>query len=297
MSGPPTGPMTGLMTSPVRIPVRRGLRVVLAAVLLCVLATGCGEADAFATESTMARIKQRGVLTVGTKFDQPMFGYKDPASGRITGFDAEIARLLAKDLTGSERNVRFVETVSRERENFITQGVVDLVIATYSITPARSELVSFTDPYYYAGQDLLVRMGDSTINQVTDLGGKTVCTAKGSTSVDRLREQVPTAKLEIVDAYSICIPALISGRVDALSTDDTILLGLLAQHPDTLRLVRKPFGREPYGMGVRKQDTAFRDYLNGLICRWLRDGQWDRAFMATIGVHGNTAGPSRPANC
>ncbi|MFG2074303.1 glutamate ABC transporter substrate-binding protein [Nonomuraea maritima] len=271
------------------------MRVLLAAVLLCLLPVGCGGTGPFPEGSTMARIRQRGVLTVGIKFDQPMFGYKDPVSGRITGFDAEMARLVAKDLTGSERNIRFVETVSRERENFVSQGVVDLVIATYSITKTRARRVSFTDPYYYAGQDLLVRGGDSTIDGVEDLAGKTVCTAKGSTSVERLREVVPDAELEIVDAYSICVPALVAGRVDALSTDDTILLGLLAQHPAALRLVGKPFGREPYGMGVRKDDTQFRDHLNGLIARWLRDGQWDRAYMATIGVTGATSTSSRPA--
>ncbi|MEV0391304.1 glutamate ABC transporter substrate-binding protein [Nonomuraea sp. NPDC050643] len=274
----------------------RALRALVAAALVCLLPAGCGEAEAFPADSTMARIRERGVLTVGIKFDQPMFGYKDPASGRITGFDAEMARLIAKDLTGSERSIRFVETVSRERENFLAQGVVDLVIATYSITEARAKRVSFTDPYYYAGQDMLVRAGDSTIDGVTDLDGKTVCTATGSTSVDRLREKVPEAELEIVDAYSVCVPALLAGRVDALSTDDTILLGLLAQNPDTLRLVGKPFGREPYGMGIRKQDTAFREYLNGLITRWLRDGQWDRAYMATIGVTGATSDSSKPPN-
>jgi glutamate transport system substrate-binding protein len=268
----------------------------LLAVLLCLLPTGCGEAGRFPEGSTMARIRDLGILTVGIKFDQPMFGYKDPATGRITGFDAEMARLVAKDLTGGERNIRFVETVSRERENFLAQQVVDIVIATYSITPARSELVSFSDPYYYAGQDMLVRAGDASINEVSDLEGKTVCTVEGSTSVDRLRSRVPGADLEIVDAYSVCVPALMAARVDAVSTDNTILLGLLAQHSDTLRLVGKPFGREPYGIGVRKQDTAFRDYLNELIARSLRDGQWDRAFRDTIGVTGVTPDQSRPAN-
>jgi glutamate transport system substrate-binding protein len=273
----------------------RPLRALLA-VLICLLPAGCGEDGDFPEGSTMARIRDRGVLIVGIKFDQPMFGYKDPASGRITGFDAEMARLVARDLTGGERNIRFVETVSRERENFLSQQVVDLVIATYSITPARSELVSFTDPYYYAGQDMLVRTSDESIDEVSDLGDKTVCTVEGSTSVDRLRERVPSADLEIVDAYSVCVPALLAGRVDAVSTDNTILLGLLAQHSDTLKLVGKPFGREPYGIGVRKQDTAFRDYLNQLIARSLRDGGWDRAFRDTIGVTGVTPDQSRPAN-
>lgn len=273
----------------------RGFRALLVAVAFCLLPAGCGQEQTFPEGSTMARIKERGVLTVGIKFDQPMFGYKDPSSGRITGFDAEMARLLAKELTGSERNIRFVETVSRERENFIEQGVVDLVIATYSITDTRARRVSFTDPYYIAGQDLLVRVGDATINGVSDLDRKTVCTATGSTSIERLRQTVPSADLEIVDAYSNCVPALVAGRVDALTTDDTILLGLLAEHRDTLRLVGKPFGREPYGMGVPKQDTAFRDYLNGLIGRWLRGGEWDRAYMATIGISGATSESAKPA--
>jgi glutamate transport system substrate-binding protein len=267
----------------------------LLAVLLCLPAAGCGESGPFPEGSTMARIRDRGVLVVGIKFDQPMFGYKDPASGRITGFDAEIARLVARDLTGSERNIRFVETVSRERENFIAQQVVDLVIATYSITAARAERVTFTDPYYYAGQDLLVRAADTRIGGMPDLDGKTVCTAKGSTSVERLRTEVAGARLEIVDAYSVCVPALLSGRVDAVSTDDTILLGLQAQNPDALRLVGKPFGREPYGIGILKGDTVFRDHLNGLIARWLRDGQWDRAYRDTIGVSGATSEQSKPA--
>ncbi|WP_235854737.1 glutamate ABC transporter substrate-binding protein [Nonomuraea aridisoli] len=273
----------------------KALRALLAAVLFCLLPAGCGEAQPFPEDSTMARIRERGVLTVGIKFDQPMFGYKDPVSGRITGFDAEMARLVAKDLTGSERNIRFVETVSRERENFLSQRVVDVVIATYSITEKRAGKVAFTEPYYYAGQDLLVRANDSTIKNVGDLEGKNVCTAIGSTSAERLDSRIPRLrKLEIVERYSDCVPALIAGTVDAISTDDTILLGLLAQHPAALRLVGKPFGREPYGMGVHKEDTVFRDYLNGLIDRWLRDGQWDRAYMATIGVSGATSDSSRP---
>ncbi|WP_223167365.1 glutamate ABC transporter substrate-binding protein [Nonomuraea sp. SYSU D8015] len=272
------------------------LRVLLAA-LLCLVSAGCGESEPFPEGSTMDRIRDRGVLVVGIKFDQPLFGYKD-RGGRITGFDAEIARLVARDLTGSERNIRFVETVSRERENFIAQQVVDLVIATYSITPARAQQVTFTDPYYYAGQDLLVRAADTRITGVRDLGGKTVCTAKGSTSVDRLSKEVAGVDLEVVDAYSVCVPALLRGRVDAISTDDTILLGLQAQHPEAkaLRLVGEPFGREPYGMGIRKGDTVFRDYLNGLIARWLRDGEWDRAYRDTIGLNGNDvrAAQARP---
>ncbi len=294
MTGRMTSTTTSRMTSTMN-PITRPLAALLCLVL-CLVPAGCGQADPFPEGSTMARIRDRGVLVVGIKFDQPMFGYKDPATGRITGFDAEIARLVARDLTGSERNIRFVETVSRERENFISQRIVDLVIATYSITPARARLVTFTDPYYYAGQDLLIRAADTRIHGVADLDGRTVCTAIGSTSVDRLRTEVSGARLEITDTYSVCVPALLSGRVDALSTDDTILLGLQAQHPDALRVVGKPFGREPYGIGIRKDDLAFRDYLNGLIARWLAGGEWERAYRDTIGVSGATSESSKPSS-
>jgi len=238
----------------------------------------------FPKDSTMARIKQRGVLVVGVKFDQLAFGYKDPASGRITGFDAEMARLVARAITGSERNIQFIESVTRNREDFLSRGVVDLVIATYSMTPERRTMVDFTAPYYYAGQDLLVRTDDTGIRGVTDLAGKEVCSAVGSTSVRRLRSQAPRAKLILASGYSECVPSLLSGKVDAISTDDTVLFGVKSQHPDAVKIVGKPFGVEPYGIGVRHGDAAFRDYLDGLLRRWLRDGSWDRAYRDTIGA-------------
>jgi glutamate transport system substrate-binding protein len=269
------------------------------AVLACLALAGCGLTDhrsTFPEGSSMARIQERDVLTVGIKFDQPVFGYKDPSTGRIIGFDAEIARLVAQDITGSERKIRFIETVSRNREEFLRRGVVDIVIATYSITPERSRQVDFAGPYYYAGQDMLVRADDHDIRDVTDLTGKRVCAASGSTSLDRLRSRV-RARLVIVDAYSECVPALRDGRIDAISTDDTILLGLMSRNPGSMRLVGKPFGREPYGIGVRRGDTAFRRYLDGLIRRYLRDGRWERAYHDTIGaVAPSTAAPARPTD-
>lgn len=271
----------------------RALIALLAALALAACA-GTGADGGFPDGSTMAKVRERGVLTVGIKFDYPLFGYKDPAGGRITGFDAEIARLVAKDLTGSERGVRFVETMPSHREDFLRRGVVDVVIATYSITPARQQVVGFTDPYYVAGQDLLVRAGETGITGVTDLDGRTVCTASGSTSADRLRELAPGAELLIVDTYSECVPALVAGRIDAISTDDAILRGLLGRAPDALKLVGRPFGREPYGIGVPRHDVAFRDHLSGLIARYLRDGRWERAFRDTIGLSGATPEQARP---
>jgi glutamate transport system substrate-binding protein len=274
------------------------VRPVLAA-LICLIIASCGLAEpvggAFPTDSTMARIERRGVLTVSIAFDLPMFGYKDPATGRITGFDAEVARMVAKAVTGSEQNIRFIETVPSNREDFLQRGVVDIVVDTYSITEERRRLVGFTVPYYYAGQDALVRADDKDTLGVADLAGKKVCMASGTTSVGQLRSRSPRSQLVIVDAYSECLPPLLDGRIDAMSTDNTILLGLLSRYPDQLRLVGKPFSKEPYGIGVRKDDTVFRDYLDGLIVRYLRDGGWDRAFRDTIGTSGVSVASAKPA--
>ncbi|RBQ14395.1 ABC transporter substrate-binding protein [Spongiactinospora rosea] len=274
------------------------MRVALAVLAAVPLGAACAEpaaAPGFPDESTLQRIERRGVLTVGIKFDHPLFGFKDPTNGRITGFDAELARLVAKDLTGSERNVRFIEIMPRDREKFIEQGLVDMIAATYSITPERARAVGFTDPYYYADQDILVRADDTRIRGVDDLAGKKVCTADGSTSKDRLRARAPRAKLEVVNSYSECTHALVSGRIDAISTDDSILIGLMSLRPDSVRLVGETFGRELYGIGVRREDHAFRRYLNGLLTQYLRDGRWDRAFRDTIGITGADRGRAKPA--
>ncbi|MFF7387468.1 glutamate ABC transporter substrate-binding protein [Streptomyces scabiei] len=273
-------------------------RSVLAA-LACLVLGACGlpgpdSGARFPDGSTMARIEDRGVFTVGIKFDHPLFGYKDPATGRITGFDAEIARMVAKDLTGSESNIRFIETMPRNREDFLRRGVVDIVVATYSISDERRKLVDFTDPYYYSRQDVLVRSDERGIRELADLAGREVCTAAGSTSAQRLRDEVARARLLIVDTYSECMSALVDGRIDAISTDESILLGLMSQYPDTVRLVGRPFGREPYAIGVRRGDTHFRDHLDGLIRQYVNDGRWDEAFRDTIGVMSVSAKTAKP---
>ncbi|WP_128376862.1 glutamate ABC transporter substrate-binding protein [Streptomyces cavernae] len=274
-------------------------RTVLSA-LGCLVLGACGPAGEdgsaarFPKDSTMARIRERGVLTVGIKFDLPLFGYKDPSTGWITGFDADIARMVAQDLTGSEHNIRFIETMPRNREDFLDRGVVDIVVATYSISDERRKLVDFTDPYYYSGQDVLVRNTDTDMRTVADLAGKAVCTGARSTPLERLKARLRHARLVVVDNYSECVSPLLEGRIDAISTDDSILLGLMSEHPDSLRLLGSPFGRESYGIGVRRGDSAFRGYLNGLIRRFLTDGGWDEVFRNTIGVMGVSPKTAKP---
>ena len=198
---------------------------VLAVCAVALVAAGCGDddddADAgaggdtapaatapeFPAGSTMARIQEAGVLKVGTKFDQPLFGLKNPTNDQIEGFDVEIAKLIAEGIFGEgnvEGKVQFTETPSKVREARIQQGAVDMVVATYTINDERKQKVDFAGPYYVAGQDIMVRADDDTITGVQDLNGKKVCSVQGSTSIDNVREQAPQADLGITfDVYSM----------------------------------------------------------------------------------------------
>lgn len=248
------------------------------------------QATAFPASATLDRIRQRGQLIVGTKFDQPLFGLQNPTTGKVEGFDTEMARLLSIRIFGTPDKVKFVETVSKNREPFLQQGKVDVVVATYTINDARKKLVDFAGPYYTAGQDIMVKSGDTTIQGVTDLNGKKVCTVEGSTSETNLRAKAPSAQVVLVDTYSACAEQLLDGRVDAVTTDNVVLLGLVSQHKDALRLVGSTFTTEPYGIGLMKGDEGFRAFLNDTLEQSYRDGDWAMAFQSTVG----TVAPTTP---
>jgi glutamate transport system substrate-binding protein len=285
---------------------RGSIRLTVGTALAAVCLTGCGLFEsspdtrspagrpAFPAGSTMERIQKKGELVVGVKFDTPLFGLQDPATGRLAGFDVEIARLIARDLTGSAEKVRFVETVAKQRESSITDRSVDMVVATYTMNAEREQIVDFAGPYYMAGQDTLVRTEESRIRKVDDLAGRAVCAASGSTSAERLRSRVPGVKLFLVTRDSECLPALVNGKIDAVSTDDTILLSLMTGKPGAFRMLGKPFSSEPYGIGVANNDTVFRDYINGLLRRYVEDGSWDRAYRDTVGTVAKGMVPIRP---
>ena len=251
---------------------------------------------AFAAGTTMRALQERGRLGVGTKFDQPLFGARNPVTGALEGFDVEIAKLVARGIFGDDVDgkVQFVETVSKDRESSIVDGKVDIVVATYSITPERRRLVDFAGPYYVAGQDILVRRDEASIRRVDDLNGRKVCAVEGSTSLDAIRAKAPRADVSVTyDRYSQCADALLGGRVDAVTTDNTILLGIIKEHPGQLKLVNDAFTVEPYGIGLRRGDTTFRSFLNDRLEQIFANGDWKRAFEATVG-HAGEPVPNPP---
>ena len=241
------------------------------------------EGASFAEGTTMARLKEAGTVTVGTKFDQPLFGLKN-LEGKPEGFDVEIAKLIAGEMGIAPDKVNFIESVSANREPFIQQDKVDFVVATYTINDKRKEVVDFAGPYYEAGQDIMVAKGNPEgIAGPDDLAGKKVCSVTGSTPAENIRTNYPDADLTEFDVYSKCAEALKNGQVQAVTTDNVILLGLISQDPEAFELVGKPFTEEPYGIGLKKGDTEFRNFINDTLEKLYQDGRWKAAWDATAG--------------
>jgi glutamate transport system substrate-binding protein len=287
--------------------VRRSSGLLGIALVLTLALAACGDDDddgggggtanegaSFAEGTTMARLNQAGTVTVGTKFDQPLFGLKN-LEGKPEGFDVEIAKLIAGELGIAADKVNFIEAVSANREPFIQQDKVDFVVATYTINDKRKQVVDFAGPYYEAGQDIMVAKGNpEAIKGPEDLAGKKVCSVTGSTPAENIRTNYPDADLTEFDVYSKCAEALKNKQVQAVTTDNVILLGLISQDPDAFELVGKPFTKEPYGIGLKKGDTEFRNFINDTLEKIEQDGRWLAAWDATAGKVA-TEKPTPPA--
>jgi glutamate transport system substrate-binding protein len=271
----------------------RSTRKLLAAVLAVALATAaCGGDDGgdagtttkreFPAGSTMERLQKDGKIKIGTKFDQPLFGLKG-VSDKPEGFDVEIGKIIASELGISENNISWVESISANREDYIINGTVDLVVATYTINDERKQKVAFAGPYFVAGQDILVKKDNTSITGKENLAGKNVCSVTGSTPAQRVKDQVPQAKLKLLGTYQECVEALRNNQVEAVTTDNVILSGFVSQFPDEFKLVGKTFSEEPYGIGVKKDDTQFRNFINDVLTSIYADGRYKAAWDKTVG--------------
>jgi glutamate transport system substrate-binding protein len=235
-----------------------------------------------------------GGLKIGIKFDQPGLGLKQ--GSEFTGMDVDVAKYIAKQLGTNEGDIQFVQAPSAQRETLISTGQVDMVVATYSITDARKEKVSFAGPYFIAGQDLLVRADDSSITGPDTLKGKKLCSVTGSTSAQKVKEKVPDVNLQEFATYSECVAALASGAIDALTTDDTILAGYAAQdqYKGKLKVVGKPFSEERYGVCLKKGDTAQCQKVTDAIKKMVTDGEWQKIVDKNLGPAGYKPGAGNP---
>lgn len=243
------------------------------------------ESPEFEAGTTMAELSEAGTITIGTKFDQPLFGLVGP-DGKPVGFDVAIGSLIAAELGIPFENIEWTETVSANREPFIQQGQVDIVVATYTINDERKQVIDFAGPYYLAGQALMVQAGNPEgIEGPEDVEGQPVCSVEGSTPADRIVEEYG-ASLQATDVYSNCLDPLRNGQVVAVTTDNVILAGFVDQNQGEFELANdgETFTEEPYGIGLEKGDDEFRAWINDVLEASYEDGRYASLWEQTAGV-------------
>jgi putative glutamine transport system substrate-binding protein len=238
-------------------------------------------APATADDKSLETVKQRGKLIVGVKYDVQLFGFLNPETNKVEGFDVEMARAVAQRIFGNPDAIEFKEAVSKNRIPYLDEGVVDVVFSTMTANEERAKQIEFSDCYYVAGQSLLVP-ASSSIASVKDLAGKAVGTAKGSTSEKNIRAAAPDAKIELFDSYSEAVQAMQSGRVDAVTTDDIILYGFQKLNTDKFKVVGGQFTQEPYAAGVKKGNIALLNEVNAALRDLKQSGKWAELYKTWI---------------
>lgn len=273
---------------------RRGLHGALAAVLMACAAavtacSGSGPGEKVAVNATpdiepgttMEELHKAGRITIGVPFDQPGLGYKGPEDDEPEGFDIEMAKIIAGQLGLGPDRIDWVETAPEDRERFLEDGTVDLILSAYSITDERREVVGQAGPYYTTGQQLLVRTGEKGIDGPKDVEGQKVCALNGTTSIKRVEREygaIPAPR----SSHDECIRDLLAKTVDAVTADGAALLGYVAQDPENLKVVGEPFSTERFGVGYPRGDTAMCEFLTDTLSRAFWDGTWDKALLDTI---------------
>lgn len=242
-----------------------------------------------ATGPTLNRIRARGRLVVGLDTGSNLFSFRDPNSGVIVGFDADIAREVSRDLFGDPDRIEYRSLGSEEREAALIDRRVDMVVKTMTITCARLERIAFSTPYLQAHQRVLA-VEDSGIESLKDLAGKRVCTIRSTTSLEHIRRIQPEATILTVPTWADCLVVLQQRQVDAVSTDDSILAGLEAQDPHT-DLVGPNISEEPYGVAIPKGDEDLVRFVNGTLERIRADGTWSRIYGQWLSALGPTPAP------
>ncbi len=281
-------------------------KAVLVGLALALSSTACGSDDSgsepevaespeFESGTTMAELSEAGKITIGTKFDQPGFGLLG-LSDTPEGFDVEVAKIIAGAMGIDEDGITWKESTSDVREQLIEDGEVDMVVATYTINEERAQRITFAGPYYEAGQQLMVRSDNDTINGPDDLKDASirVCSAEGSTPSEQIRPFLADVgkQLTLFPDYDKCVSSLENNQTDVVTTDNVILLGYAAESEGEFKLVGEQFTEEPYGVGIEKGDVAFCEFINETLQE--NEEAYVAAWESTAGEIEGTQTPELP---
>jgi polar amino acid transport system substrate-binding protein len=242
--------------------------------------------------STMQKIQQNGLLKAGVDQNTFLFGFRNPSTNNLEGFDIDRVHEIATAIFGDPNKIQYKVLSSIERVPALEKGDVDVVVRTFSATCDRWQKINFSAIYYVAGQKLLVDKA-SQVTTLDQLGGKRVCAQRGSTSINTLSKHAAKPIPVATDTWSDCLVMLQQGQVDAVSTDDTILAGMAAQDPN-VKLAGDRFTQEPYGIGIPKQNEDMVRFVNGVLEKSVREGAWEGSFKHWLASTGEAPNPPSP---
>lgn len=243
--------------------------------------------------STMEKIKQRGELIVGGSLDAPLLSQQNPATKKVEGLDADFGRLLAKYIIGKP-NVKIVNSASETREALLSNGTVDVVFQTYSITPERAKQVAFAGPYYSSGLVIATKKDETGIKVPADLKGKTVIAGANTPAIPAIKKAAPGAKIVTFGSDPECVQALKQGRGDAYVQDEAVLLATAKQDP-SIQIQGKPFTSDPYGIGLKHGDAQMKQFVNDWLKQIQQSGLWAKVWKNSIGTVVQGEAPQPPA--
>jgi len=229
---------------------------------------------------TLADVKKKGVLVVGCKDSLPPFGYIDEKSRQIVGYDIDFVNAIAKKM-GVKVELKPVTSASRMPQ--LQEGHIDIIAATMTKNAERAKVIDFSHTYFFTGQKFITKK--DSVKSLKDLEGKKIGTAKGSTSEQNAKKAIPTATVISFDDYPQAFLALQQGKVAAVTTDEAILAGILAKAPNKAQfeIPELQISDEPYGLGMRKGDTNFVNFVNKTILEMEKSGEAKAIFDKWFG--------------
>ena len=259
------------------------ISAILASVLLAVGITACNEkepANAQKTTSTIEQLKQAGKVRIGVFSDKPPFGYVD-AQGQSQGFDVEIAKAITKDLLGDENKAEFVLVEAANRAEYLVSNKVDIILANFTVTPARKEVVDFANPYMKVALGVVSKDG-GVITDIEQLKGKTLLLNKGTTADAYFTKNYPDIKTLKFEQNTETFEALRDGRGDALAHDNTLLFAWAKENPGFTVGIKNLGDQDTIAPAVKKGDTELLNWLNAEIQKLGKEGVLKQAYDKTL---------------
>lgn len=241
---------------------------------------------------TVDAIRRRGRVMVGIDQNTDPLSFRDPVTGELRGFSVDLSREIARDLVGDPDKVDFRLLTEPERIPAVQHKTVDILTKATSITCPRAELIAFSTVYFEGHQRLLVPRG-SAVRGPADLADKRVCSGLATTSIATVARVAPRANIVGMQNFDDCLVALQQGQVDAVSTDDALLVGMAMQDPN-LEIVGPGLENEPYGIGVNKAEEDLVRAVNASLERIRRDGTWEALYRRWFSMLGPAPSPPTP---